>query len=264
MAAELIEKQKQDYLLLADTAVLAGEIMLKSGAETHRVEDTIYRILKLSNFERCEVLVVTAGIMVTLEDWRIDTISMLRRVGDKTTNLGNITEVNDISRRLCSGEIDLKQAFHLLKHMDSKSYADILVYTCMIVAAAGFTILLGGTFLESTFAALNGIYLVCSMLFNKRFKVNVFVTNMVVSFLMAFSTSGFSAIPGVSVEIERVVAGSVMMLLPGVAITNAIRDTLHSDYMAGSAKIVEAFAIAASVGVGIGAGLAIGTIVFGS
>ncbi len=80
---------------------------------------------------------------------------------------------------------------------------------------------------------------------------------------MAFTTRGFSVIPGVQMEIERVIAGSVMMLLPGVAITNAIRDTLHSDYMAGSAKIVEAFAIAASVGVGIGAGLAIGTMVFG-
>lgn len=133
----------------------------------------------------------------------------------------------------------------------------------MIIAAAGFTILLGGTFSESLFAALNGIYLVLSMLFNKKFNINVFVTNMAVSFLMAFTTRGFSVIPGVEIEIERVVAGSVMMLLPGVAITNAIRDTLHSDYMAGSAKIVEAFAIAASVGVGIGAGLAIGAIVFG-
>lgn len=255
--------EKQDYFLLVDTAVLAGEIMLKSGAETHRVEDTIYRILKLSHFEKCEVLVVTAGIMVTLEDWRIDTISMLRRVGDKTTNLGNITEVNDISRKLCSGELDLKQAFHLLKHMEPKSYADIWVYTCMIVAAAGFTILLGGTFLESMFAALNGIYLVCSMIFNKKYKVNVFVTNMVVSFLMAFSTSVFSAVLGAEIEIERVIAGSVMMLLPGVAITNAIRDTLHSDYMAGSAKIVEAFVIAASVGVGIGAGLSVGAVIFG-
>ena len=66
---------------------------------------------------------------------------------------------------------------------------------------------------------------------------------------MAFTTRGFSVIPGVQMEIERVIAGSVMMLLPGVAITNAIRDTLHSDYMAGSAKI--------------GAGLAIGTMVFG-
>lgn len=252
-----------DYQLLADTAMLAGEIMLRSGAETHRVEDTVGRMLKLSGFERCEVLVVTAGIVITLSDWRRENITMMRRVVDKTTHLGNITEVNEISRKFCAGEMTLKQAFYLLKHMEARKYRDGLIYICMITAAASFTVLLGGSFQESFFAALNGIYMVLSLIAAKRKKVNVFVTNMAVSFLMAFTTKGFSMLPGVEMEIERVVAGSVMMLLPGVAITSAIRDTLHADYMAGSAKIVEAFMIAASVGVGIGAGLAFGATVFG-
>lgn len=252
-----------DYKLLADTAMLAGEIMLRSGAETHRVEDTVGRMLRLSGFQRCEVLVVTAGIVITLSDWRRENITMMRRVVDKSTHLGNIAEVNEISRNLCSGELTLNEAFHQLKHMKEKKYPDGLQFICMIVVAAGFTILLGGSMQESFFAALNGIYLVLARLVDKRKKVNEFVMNMVLSFLMAFTTKGFSVLPGVELEIERVVAGSVMMLLPGVAITNAIRDTLHADYMAGSAKIVEAFMIAASVGVGIGAGLAFGAIVFG-
>lgn len=258
-----MEQKIQDYKLLADTAMLAGEIMLRSGAETHRVEDTVGRILELSGFQRCEVLVVTAGIVITLSDWRMDNITMMRRVLDKTTHLGNITEVNEISRRLCNGEIGLKEAFHLLKHMETKHYRDVLVYACMIVSAASFTILLGGSLQESIFAALNGIYLVLSLLFGKKYKVNVFVTNMVLSFLIAFTTKGFSVIPGVELVIERVVAGSVMTLLPGVAITNAIRDTLYADYMSGSAKVMEAFMIAASVGVGIGAGLSVGAMMFG-
>lgn len=258
-----MEQEIQDYQLLADTAMLAGEIMLRSGAETHRVEDTVGRILELSGFQRCEVLVVTAGIVITLSDWRIENITMMRRVVEKTTHLGNITEVNDISRRLCSGELSLKQAFHLLKHMEAKQYKDVLLYACTIVSAASFTILLGGNLQESFFASLNGIYLVLSMLLGKKCKINVFVLNMVLSFLIAFTTKGFSVIPGVEMEIERVVAGSVMTLLPGVAITNAIRDILHADYMSGSAKVVEAFMIAASVGVGIGAGLALGAMLFG-
>lgn len=252
-----------DYQLLADTAMLAGEIMLRSGAETHRVEDTVGRILRLSGFERCEVLVVTAGIVITLSDWRRENITMMRRVVDKTTHLGNITEVNEISRKLCGGELTLKQAFHLLKHMEAKKYRDGLIYACVIVVAASFTILLGGSFQESFFAALNGVYVVLSLLAAKHKQMNVFVTNMALSFLIAFTTKGFSVLPGVELEIERVVAGSVMILLPGVAITSAIRDILHADYMAGSAKIVEAFMLAASVGVGIGAGLALGAAVFG-
>lgn len=258
-----LKQDDMDYKLLVDTALLAGEMLLVSGAETNRVEDTIYRILKLSGFERCEVLVVTAGIVVTMSDWRRENITAMRRVGEKQTNLGKIAEVNDISRKLCSGEIELKRAFHLLKHMPSQSYQAFLVYLCMIITAAGFTILLGGNVQESLLAGLNGVYVVFFKIFNKKYKVNVFVTNMSISFLMAFTARAFLLIPGVDIELERVVAGSVMILLPGVAITNAIRDTLHADYMAGGAKIIEAFVVAASVGVGIGAGLALGAIAFG-
>ena len=41
-----------DYKLLLDTAVFAGEILMKNGAETYRVEDTMYRILKKSNLKK--------------------------------------------------------------------------------------------------------------------------------------------------------------------------------------------------------------------
>lgn len=260
---ENLKQEQMDYQLLVDTALLAGEMLLVSGAETNRVEDTIYRILDLSGFERCEVLVVTAGIVVTMSDWRKENITAMRRVGDKQTNLGKIAEVNDISRKLCNGEIDLKRAFYLLKHMPVESYKEILVYICVIITAIGFTILLGGNMLESLLAGINGVYVVFSRIFNKKYKVNVFVTNMVVSFFMAFTARAFLLIPGINIELERVIAGSVMILLPGVAITNAIRDTLHADYMAGGAKIIEAFVAAAAVGVGIGAGLAFGAIAFG-
>lgn len=42
---------------------------------------------------------------------------------------------------------------------------------------------------------------------------------------------------------------------PGVAITNAVFDTLHGDYISGSARMMEAFVVAASVAMGIVIGL---------
>lgn len=256
-------KNKMDYRLLVDTAVLAGEIMLISGAETHRVEDTVYRILRTSGFARCDVFVVTAGIIVTLADWRIDTISVTRRVAERTANLGNIAEVNEISRKYCNGKLTLKEAFHDLKHIQSVRYPVWLQYLCIVFSAASFTILLGGGWLESILAALNGMYIVLSKILGKRIKISDFVTNMALAFVIAFTSRAFQALLGPRIDLELLVAGSVMVLLPGVAITNAIRDTLHGDYMSGGAKMIEAFVIAASVGAGIGAGLALGNAVIG-
>ena len=63
-----MERTMMDYKLLMNTAILAGETMLKSGAETYRVEDTINRILKTSNAQTVETVVLMTGIFVTLDD----------------------------------------------------------------------------------------------------------------------------------------------------------------------------------------------------
>ena len=57
-----------DTQLLLKTAMLAGEIMLRSGAETYRVEDTMHHILKTTDhIEMAEVLVIMTGISATIK-----------------------------------------------------------------------------------------------------------------------------------------------------------------------------------------------------
>ena len=46
-----------NYKMLMDMAVKVGETMLSHGAEAHRVEDTVYRILKTANLQTTEVFV---------------------------------------------------------------------------------------------------------------------------------------------------------------------------------------------------------------
>lgn len=252
-----------NYKLLVDTAVMAGEIMIAGGAETYRVEDTISRILRTSGLERCEVFVVSTGIVVTLDDSSIDAISLVRRVEDRVTNLGNISMVNDISRKICSCELSVEEAYEsLLLLKDEKRYPDWLVYICTILTAASFSALLGATAMECVITAINGLFIVGSKILSKKVIVNRFVSNMVVSGLIALTTTLFNRVPWITIEIETVIAGSIMALLPGVAITNAIRDTLQGDYMSGAARVIEAFVIAASLAVGIGAGLAFSRMLF--
>lgn len=251
-----------DLQLLADTALLAGSIMLLAGAETYRVEDTIYRILKTSGFEHCDAFVIPTGITITLEDWRHDTISLTRRTGEKQTNLGNIARVNEISRQYCSGVLSLKEAFHELKHLEPTSYPDWLIHLSMIVTAACFALTLGAGLWEGLIAAWNGLYFILSRMINRKLHLNSFVFNMFASFLMAFTSMFVKSTFCPELLLEPLIAGSIMALLPGVAMTNGIRDTLEGDYVSGSARVIEAFVIAASLALGIGAGLASCQILF--
>ena len=75
-----------NYQMLMDTAIRVGEIMLSHGAEAHRVEDTVYRILKTANLETTEVFVIMTGLFATLSDPSMETITVTKRVRYKGNN----------------------------------------------------------------------------------------------------------------------------------------------------------------------------------
>ena len=95
------------YRKLLDMAVTAGAIMIASGAETHRVEDTLHRILATTGFEHADAFVFTTGMVVTLSDPSGETLSISQRVTDCSQNFGRVADVNAVSRDFCSGKITL-------------------------------------------------------------------------------------------------------------------------------------------------------------
>jgi uncharacterized membrane protein YjjP (DUF1212 family) len=54
-----------------------------------------------------------------------------------------------------------------------------------------------------------------------------------------------------------------MLLVPGLAITNAIRDTMAGDLVAGTARTVEAIFIAAAIATGAGSMLKLWALLVG-
>ena len=110
-----VSKNVMDYKLLLDMAVFAGDILMQNGAETYRVEDTVYRILQKSNLKTVQVLVMMTGFVATLDDPTMDSLTVVRRIQSHGTNLEKIDQVNQISREFCNDELTLEQAFKQMK-----------------------------------------------------------------------------------------------------------------------------------------------------
>ena len=88
------------------------------------------------------------------------------------------------------------------------------------------------------------------MFLAQKLKAAPFFKNVSGAALTVFLThiaNGF--VPGINEEIVNI--GVLMNLVPGVLITNCIRDFVSTDYMAGAAKIFEAFLIAAAIALGV-------------
>lgn len=244
-----------DYRLIADTAILAGEIMLRSGAETYRVEDTMKHILDTAGAEKTEAIVMLTGIIVTINDPGADAVTVMRRIRDRGTNMNRIVEVNEISRKYCAGEVPLEEIRQKLESMKGHRYSTWMYNLATVLVPAGFAPLFGGGIAEIAASAVTGVVSAVLITAGKKTGIGSFILNMLCSVGIAVTAVLLKAWHP-ALNMDTVIISGIMPLVPGVAITNAIRDTLRGDYISGGARVLEAFVTAASVAIGIGAGIA--------
>ena len=246
-------EEKKDYKLYLDTATMAGKLMLQNGAEIYRVEDTIRRMLEVSGLKTAEAYVTATGIMVTLDDPKEDSMTVIKRIPSRGTDLNMVSMVNDISRKFCSGQMTLKEVFHDLKHLDSRQYTELQKALGIIAVSLFFALVFGGTWKDALAAGIDGVLIVMALWFSKWLELNAFMETMLSSVLLAAGAvimSWFMAI-----NVEMVIIGAIMPIVPGAAFTTAIRDTLQGDYVAGSAKALESLIKVAAIVVGAGLGM---------
>ena len=193
---------------------------------------------------------------MTLDDSGIDPITVQQTGPRAGMNLNRIDRVNTVSRSYCAGEITLDEAYEELKQIHSKQYRRMSYNLATIFVCAGFAPLFQGGFPEIAGAALAGIALALIMTVGKYLKINGFILNVFSAFGIALTAIFLQDLVPM-VDMDIVIISSIMPLVPGVAITYAIRDTLQGDYLSGAARILEAFMTATAIALGVGTGFAL-------
>lgn len=244
-----------NYQMLMDMAVKVGEVMLSHGAEAHRVEDTVYRILKTANLQTTEVFVIMTGMLATLSDPSIDTITVTKRVRSKGNNLKQITYANEVSRQYCDGAISLEEAYELITEGCSTEYTSFVSMMGILLIVTSFPILVGGTRLDCVISFFAGIVVAGSNYWAERMHMHPFMKDLSIAFLSGVAYLLFNRFMPIPVHQEAVIIACIMPLVPGVAITNAVRDTLNGDYVSGAARALEAFIKALAIALGVGCSL---------
>jgi uncharacterized membrane protein YjjP (DUF1212 family) len=241
-----------------DLTILAGEVMLRNGAETSRVEATMAHIAQACGAQKVESFVIPTGVFLTVTDDTGQSLTTMRRITDRTINLDRIAKVNELSRRLVDQRIDGPDAQSLLKRI-AKERTGFSLYPSM--AASG---VMGGCFAVLQDAALAEI--VVSFLFAATVRYIAHVVTQLHGIAFTFEFLGGMTVallgsltnwlwPTISRDI--VIVGGIMPLVPGLAITNAIRDVIAGDLLSGLSRGLEATLTAVAVAMGVAIGLAV-------
>ena len=244
-------------------AVMAGEIMLESGAETARVEDTMIRLMEANGYQNAESFCTTTGIFASGFTPDGEQVSMIRRVKDRENNFEKIALVNDLSRAVADGKHNVSSAIRQLEKISAiKPYPFMVRLLGSCVASFCFAYMFGGTFLDAlaSLCAVGIMKVAVIHLERKRIVAVLYtITGAMIAALLSLLLVNFAF----GMRVEYVVVGAIMPLLPGVALTNAIRDILEGNMLAGAARTLEALLTAIAIAAGVGTVFTIWMSIFG-
>ena len=214
-----------------------GEAMLANGAEIYRVEDTISHILDKFLMSDHYVYVISNAVFVS----SADRIATLRQVPLSPVNLERIAMLNQLARDLCSGECSLAEGRQQLRQITSfVLYRNAILILAGGLAAAAFCRLLGGTLADSVFAFPVGMLEEWFLLICSKKHVSPILKNIFASILVTM-VSNFLAYTSLPVYSDPLIIGAIMLLVPGIGITTAIRDYLNGEYLSGTIHLISAF-----------------------
>jgi uncharacterized membrane protein YjjP (DUF1212 family) len=236
---------------IMEVCLLAGKIMLQSGGETYRVEDTMMRIAESFGAEKSHSFVTPTGIIFSIEGSE-PTKTKLIRIVERTTDLTKVTVVNSISRRISSGELTIDEAIRLLKNLDSDrlTYALWIQIMAAAISSACFLIMFRGIWSDFIPALFTGGLGFTFFVYIHRFVSIKFFAEFLSATMIGLIAFGFVSL-GWGTEIDKIIIGSVMPLVPGLLITNAVRDLMAGHLVSGLSKGAEAFLTAFAIGAGI-------------
>ncbi|MDN3956863.1 threonine/serine exporter family protein [Sporolactobacillus laevolacticus] len=241
---------------VAAVCVLTGKILLQNGAETFRVEDTMNRIAKSYAVHDAQSFVTPTGIIFSIED---HDVTQLVRINQRGTNLRKVTQVNTLSRRVALGEVSIKELHRLLRQIDHSevAYSNSLQILAAAIASSCFLLMFLGQWQDLLPAFLAGGAGQAGMIyFHKLAKVKFFsefMSSIIIGLIALFSVK-----LGIGLEMNKIIIGAVMPLVPGVPITNAVRDIMSGDLVAGLSKSAEAGLTAFAIGIGVTSAIMLG------
>lgn len=245
----------KEYQELLNVALDVGHFLSMAGAEVYRVEETIQRILYAYGAKHVDVFAITSQITVTLTLPNRSCFTRMRRIYSRGTDYTMLEQLNHLSREICAEKPPVEVIQQKLKTIyHGESYSEATLILAYGAISFFFTLFFGGNLRDACGAFVAGVIVRMVLMMMGYLHANRFFINMVASFAVVLVASASIRL-NLANHLDYVVIGTLMTLVPGVAITNSVRDIIAGDLLAGSMKALEAFLVAAALAMGAGMAL---------
>ncbi len=242
-----------DYHTLLDLATDLGYELAMCGAETFRIEESINRVLATYGLES-EVFAIPNCLTVSIETEDGQVLTRMRRIGAHGNDLDAVERFNGLSRAICNRKPDPQEGKEWLEAVQRSriQYSYPVFLLGNFLGAAGFSLFFGGNWLDFLCSGICGVVVGIVTHFLEKLKANPFFRTISAAFVMALVAYLMGA-AGICHNADSVIIGALMILVPGLLFTNAMRDIIYGDTTSGINRIVQVFLTAVALALGTGA-----------
>lgn len=227
-----------------------GRQLIQNGAEIYRVEDSARRILEAYGHKEAEVFAIPSCVILNIQEGHRNYTKSVR-IRSSSNNLDKLDRLNDLCRQVCRETPPVAEAREQLRTIAVEAgYPRWVGYLAHGCAAAFFTLFWGGGALDAAVAFLCGLAVKATVSSMTRLNTNIFFTDICASALLAFIPTVLSCL-GLPIHLDQIVIGAIMLLVPGLAITNVMRDVLTGDFLTAITKFSEVLIVSMAIAIGI-------------
>ena len=241
--------------LLLEAATTLGYRLAMSGAETFRVEETIQRVLKTYGYD-AEAFAIPNCLTVSIITASGDPMTRMRRIGPHGNDLDAVEMYSNLSRAICNRHPEPTELLNWLQYVEDhrRSYTPLIQAVGFFLSAFGFCFTFGGTFADALGAGLCGLIIMAVEKFMDKLSSTQFFRTIIAAFCMAFFVYLIHSV-GMVQNADAAIIGALMILVPGLLFTNAMRDVMYGDTNSGLNRLVLVLLIAVAIALGTAAAL---------
>lgn len=241
-----------DYERILQLILDTGTYMIQSGAETHRVEDSLYRMCGSYGFSNCNIWVIPSNIQATAIAPDGSCLTQIRHIRRSGIDFERLDDLNTLSRRVCREKPGPDTFAELLAETAGPPQPAWVSYLAGALAGGGFGVFFNCDPIDAVAAVCTSLLVVFLSRRIERREHNPLITNFIISFLAEVFII-ISARYGLGHHIGYVAAGVVMLLISALGTTNGVRDLVKLDTLSGVLNI--SLSVTGAIGIAMGIAL---------
>ena len=174
----------------------------------------------------------------------------MRRVKTRSNNLHYVDKVNTFSRDFSKGMYSLEEALLEIKNIKKSEGTKVSLKVLGATLAAGaYSILLGAGLAEILSSFIVGFLGYEFSLILEKNKLNYFVVHFFYGIFVSLLSIMINLFLPLSIDV--VIISSMMAFVPGIMITNAVRDLMSGDATSGMTGSIMAILISTALALGV-------------